>query len=133
MNTYIFIGIAIVVLIMLLTYFVPLTIYMAALNSGVNIEIGRLIGMRIRQVPPKLIVNNLISAHKADIAIEIDELEALYLTGGDVSDVVKAMIAAKSGGLGLDFKKASKASLAGLNVYDKVREELNKKGMSFGK
>ncbi|MBN2813418.1 MAG: flotillin-like FloA family protein [Bacteroidales bacterium] len=131
METYIFIGIALLLFIMLFSWFIPLTLYMKALHSGINIGIDRLIGMRIRKVPTKLIVNNLISAHKAGIELSLDELEAHYLAGSNIPNVVKAMIAAKAGGLEISFEKASRADLSGIDILGKVLNELNQKRTGF--
>ncbi|MFM8347615.1 MAG: flotillin-like FloA family protein, partial [Bacteroidota bacterium] len=43
-------------------YFVPVGLWITAIFAGVRVTIGELIGMRIRKVPPGVIVNSLITA-----------------------------------------------------------------------
>ena len=90
-----FIFFAIVVFFIMFIYFVPISLFVTAYFSGVKLNIGKdLIGMRLRKVPPELIVRNLITLHKAGLTIEQEKLEAHYLQGGNVNKVVNAVIAA---------------------------------------
>ena len=100
----------------LILYFVPLGLYFTALFSGVPLKISDLIGMRIRKIPPSIIVNGLIIANKDNIIVDINDLQAFHLAGGNVSNIVNAMVAAKAGGLDLTFQKASQADLAGIDI-----------------
>jgi uncharacterized protein YqfA (UPF0365 family) len=105
-------------LFIILAYVIPLSTYLVAVFSGVNIGIVRMISMRFRSVPARPIVLAFITAQKAGIPIELDQLEAHYLAGGDVFEVVRAMIMSKKNGIELDFMTASKANLAGVKVFD---------------
>ena len=61
-------------------YFVPFLLWISALVSGVHISLVQLFLMRIRKVPPQIIVRAMIEAHKAGLkSITRDELEAHYL------------------------------------------------------
>ena len=71
-------------------YFVPVGLWITAIFAGVKITIGELIGMRIRKVPPGVIVNSLITATKAGLQVTTRELETHYLAGGDVPNVIRA-------------------------------------------
>jgi len=88
--------------------FVPLGLWISALAAGVSIRITDLIGMRLRRVPPGVIINSLIKAHKAGLSeVTLDKLEAHYLAGGNVDKVVNALIAAQRAGIPLTFEKAA--------------------------
>ena len=61
--------------------------------------------MRIRNVPPYIIVPGLIEAHKAGLSnITRDELEAHYLAGGHVEKVVHALVSASKANIELPSK-----------------------------
>ncbi len=108
-------------------YFVPLGVYINALSSGVYVGIGQLIGMRLRQVPPSLIVNNLIKATKAGLKLSLADLETHYLAKGNVSAVVNALISADKANINLTFKLAAAIDLAGRDVYTAVHDSVNPK------
>ena len=74
------------VLLILFFYYVPFLLWLNAKVSGVNISLVQLFLMRIRKVPPSVIVNAMIEAHKAGLnQIRRDDLEAHYLAGGHVA------------------------------------------------
>jgi len=83
--------------------------------------------MRIRKVPPSTILNNLVSATKAGLKLNVDELEAHYLAGGNVKQVVNALISADKANIPLDFKAATAIDLAGRNVFEAVQMSVNPK------
>ncbi len=108
-------------------YFVPFGVYINALSSGVYVGIGQLIGMRLRQVPPSLIVNNLIKATKAGLSLSLPDLETHYLAKGNVNAVVNALISADKANINLNFKLAAAIDLAGRDVYTAVHDSVNPK------
>jgi uncharacterized protein YqfA (UPF0365 family) len=79
-------------------YFIPLGLWFSAVFARVYVPIGQLIGMRIRKVPPAIIINALVSATKAGLKLNRDDMEAHYLAGGNVRSVVNALISADSQG-----------------------------------
>ncbi|WP_026476298.1 flotillin-like protein FloA [Alkaliphilus transvaalensis] len=107
--------------------FVPLGLWFTAYFSGVRIGIGTLIGMRFRRVQPIRIVNPLIKATKAGLALNIDKLEAHYLAGGDVNSVIDALIAAQRAEINLEFERAAAIDLAGREVLQAVQVSVNPK------
>lgn len=122
--------IAIVVAIILLCiffYFVPFSLWLSARVSGVRISLIQLFLMRIRKVPPSVIVNAMIEAHKAGINISRDELEAHYLAGGHVVRVVHALVSASKADINLSFKTATSIDLAGRDVFEAVQMSVNPK------
>ena len=113
--------IAIAFIIILFLYFIPVRLYIAAIASGVKIKIFQdLIGMRLRRVPPSVIVNSMIAAAKAGVAVEMGKLEAHLLAGGNVPNVINALISADKANLGLTFERAAAIDLAGRNVLEAV-------------
>jgi len=122
--TPIIIIIAFVVLFFLLFLFwlVPVGLWIAARAAGVKVRIFRdLVGMRLRGVNPSVIVNTQINATKAGLNLNIGELEAHFLARGNVTNVVKALIAADKANIPLDFKRAAAIDLAGRDVLEAVK------------
>jgi uncharacterized protein YqfA (UPF0365 family) len=108
-------------------YFVPVGLWITAIFAGVKITIGELIGMRIRKVPPGVIVNSLITATKAGLQVTTRELETHYLAGGDVPNVIRALISAEKANISLSFKQATAINLAGRDVFQAVQISVNPK------
>jgi uncharacterized protein YqfA (UPF0365 family) len=108
-------------------YFVPVGLWITAVFAGVKVTIGELIGMRIRKVPPSIIVNSLITATKAGISLTTRELETHYLAGGNVPNVIRALISADKANINLSFKQATAIDLAGRDVFEAVQISVNPK------
>jgi uncharacterized protein YqfA (UPF0365 family) len=106
-------------------YYVPFGLWFTANVSGVKISIGSLIFMRLRKVPPGLLVNALINSSKAGLHISKDEMETHYLAGGNVNSVIKALISADKANIPLSFKLATAIDLAGRDVFDAVQLSVN--------
>jgi uncharacterized protein YqfA (UPF0365 family) len=119
------IGAAVLLVLILFFYFVPLGLWITAIFSGVKVRIGTLIGMRLRKVAPSAIVRPLISATKAEIDLDIGQMEAHYLAGGDVERVVNALISADRANIELPWKRAAAIDLAGRNVLEAVQMSVN--------
>ena len=107
--------------------FVPVGLWISSMASGVRVGIFTLIGMRLRRVVPARIILPLIKATKAGIALQVNQLEAHYLAGGNVDGVVDALIAAERAGIDLPFEKAAAIDLAGRNVLEAVKMSVNPK------
>jgi uncharacterized protein YqfA (UPF0365 family) len=114
-----------VVLLLLFLYFVPVVLWVTAIVSGVRVGIIQLMFMRIRKVPPNLIVNALINSTKAGLKVSANELETHYMAGGNVNNVVKALISADKANIPLDFNMATAIDLAGRDVSDAVQLSVN--------
>lgn len=95
--------------------------------ANVKVTIGELIGMRIRKVPPGVIVNSLITATKAGLIVTTRELETHYLAGGNVPNVIRALISADKANISLSFKQATAIDLAGRDVFEAVQISVNPK------
>ncbi len=109
-------------------YFIPVGLWITAYFSGVRIKLVRdLVGMRLRKVPPIQIVKPLITAHKAGIYLDLPQLEAHYLAGGQVQKVVNALISADKAAIDLTFERATAIDLAGRDVFEAVQLSVNPK------
>ena len=100
---------------------VPFKLWFRALVSSAHISMIRLIGMKLRKTDCQVITLNYITARKAGLKITADELETHYMAGGDVENVVKALVAAFSANIDLTVQKAKAIDLAGRDVYEAVR------------
>jgi len=116
-----------VMLIAILSWAVPLRLWLEAFASGVRVGLGNLIGMRLRKVSPPEIIRPLIAASKAGIKLSTDLLEAHYLAGGDVRRVVNALISADKASIDLPFQQAAAIDLAGRDVLEAVQVSVNPK------
>lgn len=119
--------VAVLVGLIVFLYFVPFPLWISALLSGVNVSLIQLVFMRIRKVPPTVIVNALITSHKAGLSLTRNDLEAHYLAGGHVVNVVNALISAQKANIELDFKAATAIDLAGRDVFQAVQMSVNPK------
>lgn len=125
--SFIFVVVAIVIIVSLFLHFVPLGLWISALAAGVNVGIFTLVGMRLRRVSPSQIVLPLVKANKAGLGVNVNQLEAHYLAGGDVDRVVDALIAAERAAIPLTFERAAAIDLAGRDVLEAVQMSVNPK------
>jgi len=107
--------------IFIVTYFIPIGLWISAIASGVPVSPIDLIAMRLRNVVPHAIINPAIMAVKGGLDLSLQQLESHYLAGGNVGRVVTALIAAQRAGIPLDFKRATAIDLAGRDVLEAVR------------
>lgn len=116
------------VLLCIFLHFVPVLLWLNARVSGVSISLVQLFLMRLRNVPPQVIVQCLIEAHKAGLkTITRDDLEAHYLAGGNIVRVVHALVSASKANIAIDFKQATAIDLAGRDVFEAVQMSVNPK------
>ena len=104
-----------------------LKLYIQAYFSDAKVGLFDLIMMRLRKVPPEMIVLNRISAKKAGLDVPTDLMEAHYLARGNVSRVVAAMIAADKAAIELPWNRATAIDLAGRDILDAVQTSVNPK------
>ncbi|MEI8365405.1 MAG: flotillin-like protein FloA [Parachlamydiaceae bacterium] len=105
-----------------------LSLWFQAFVSGTPIPLFNIIGMSLRKIPPRLIVNARITAFKAGLKdVSVNDLETHYLAGGHVSEVVQALIAADKANISLDWRRATAIDLAGRNLRDAVQTSVNPK------
>jgi uncharacterized protein YqfA (UPF0365 family) len=118
---------AAVVFLFVFLYFVPVNLWITAIFSGVKVGLFELVFMRIRKVPPGIIVTSMITATKAGLQVTTNELETHYLASGNVPNVIKALISADKANINLSFKQATAIDLAGREVFEAVQISVNPK------
>ncbi|MCD4786344.1 MAG: flotillin-like FloA family protein [Candidatus Eremiobacteraeota bacterium] len=111
-----------IIMFAMITYFMPISLWIEALSAGVPVPLVALFTMRLRRVDPYIIIRNYIKAKKGGVDVSTDQLETHYLAGGNVSRVVNAMIRADRAGYYLTFERACAIDLAGESALsDKER------------
>ena len=125
--------VGITVLVFIFLYFVPVNLWITAQFSGVRIGLLELVFMRVRRVPPSVVVNSLITATKAGLAIKDDvessarvlkapDLETHYLAGGNVPQVITALISAEKANIELhDVRWVVGSKIE--DTYDTLRKD----------
>ncbi|OJV08427.1 MAG: hypothetical protein BGO14_05900 [Chlamydiales bacterium 38-26] len=125
---FLLIVLAIIVIIILSILGRFISLWFQAFVSGTPIPLFNLIGMSLRKIPPRLIVNARINLFKAGLKdITISDLETHYLAGGHVSEVATALIAADKANIHLDWRRATAIDLAGRDLRDAVQTSVNPK------
>lgn len=119
-------GLLFVISLVLVAFFFSYgALWLRAFLSGCYVGISEVVGMRLRGVNPKVIVDSKIMAHKAGLPTETPALEAHYLARGNVPNVIRAIIAASKARIALPFDRACAIDLAGRDVLDAVRTSVN--------
>ena len=106
---------------------VPMNVWFRALASGSHVSMIRLVGMKLRKVDYKKLINIYIISQKAGLQIPIVELETHLMAGGDIEKVVDALIAAHSAKLSLPLEQAKAIDLAGRDVVEAVKTSVTPK------
>jgi uncharacterized protein YqfA (UPF0365 family) len=122
---YVVIAAVALIILWLFFYFVPVGLWVSALAAGVPVGPMTLIGMRLRKVNPHKVIFPMIAAWKAGLQLDVSELEAHYLAGGNVERVARALISADKAEIPLDFQRAAAIDLAGRDVLDAVAMSVN--------
>lgn len=119
-TVFIILGILVVFLALFFS-FVPVGLWVSATAAHVKVSMFDLVGMRLRRVVPSKIIFPLIKAVKGGIKVNVNELEAHYLAGGNVDNVINALIAADRADMNLPFERAAAIDLAGRDVLEAVK------------
>ena len=107
--------------------FVPMGTWFIALVSNAHVSISRLVGMKLRRIKYRMLVDVYIRAKKAGLDIDIAELESHVMAGGNISNVVNALISAHSANIDLSLQSAKAIDLAGRDVLNAVKVSVNPK------
>ena len=113
------------IIIGLFIYF--LKIWVRAWMCGARVGIFNLLGMKLRRVPPGLIVDARIRLVKAGLDVDSDTIETHYLQGVNIPNVVEAAVAATKAGYKLSYEQAAAIDRAGRDVLDAVNTSVNPK------
>jgi uncharacterized protein YqfA (UPF0365 family) len=117
-----------IIVLLMAKYF---NLWIQAKFSEAKVTLIELVGMSLRKVNPNIIVRSKIMAVQAGLSekdgVTTRSLEAHYLAGGNVPNVVRALIAANRADIPLSYKRAAAIDLAGRNVLDAVQTSVNPK------
>ena len=102
-------------------------LWLQAISSGCRVPILEFVGMYLRRISPRVIIDTLVMAHKAGIPVDVDKLQAHVLARGNVRHVVQSLVAASRARIPLTFERAAAIDLAGRDVLDAVRTSVNPK------
>ncbi|GJQ31091.1 MAG: UPF0365 protein [Phycisphaerae bacterium] len=116
--------IALIIFIFLLQFF---NLYIQAYTSNAKVGLLDMVGMKLRKVDIRTVVINRIRAIKAGMDIPTNALETHYLAGGRVSNVVTALISARSAKIDLPWSTATAIDLAGRDILEAVHTSVNPK------
>lgn len=116
---------AFILLILLLC--LPISTFFIAAVSNAHVSMGRLIGMKMRRIKYRQLVDVYIRARKAGLNIDIADLESHVMAGGNISNVVNALISAHSANIDLSLQSAKAIDLAGRDVLNAVKVSVNPK------
>lgn len=124
---YFIIFVVAIILIMILTILGKfISLWFQAFVSGTPIPLFNIVGMSLRKIPPREIVNARINLFKAGLkTITVADLETHYLAGGHVQNVVEALIAADKANITLDWRRATAIDLAGRDLKAAVQTSVN--------
>ena len=102
-------------------------LWLQAFSSGCHVRVADFVGMYLRRVQPRVIIDTLVVGTKAGIPVDIDKLQAHVLARGNVRAVMTALVAASRARINLTFERAAAIDLAGRDVLDAVRTSVNPK------
>ena len=113
-------------LIFVLVFFRYFSLWIQCVTTRAGISLPNLLMMSLRKVSPTIIVRSKIMAVQAGLTrvypISTKALEAHYLAGGNVPNVIRALVAAHKAGLAdLDWQTAAAIDLAGRDLLDAIR------------
>ena len=97
--------------------FIPVGLWITSLAAGVHVSIASLVGMRLRRIQPKRLVEPLIKARKAGLDVSLAKLETHYLAGGNVDRVINALIAAQRSNIEMPFEHYSEVNFRYSKIY----------------
>lgn len=129
---YILIGVVVLAGVLALIYLGKyISLFIQAWFSNANITFRELLGMALRKVNPNVIVRSKIMAVQAGLGekdgVTTKSLEAHYLAGGNVPNVIRALIAANRADIPLSYRRAAAIDLAGRNVLEAIQTSVNPK------
>lgn len=115
---------AIVILVALVAFLLFLKffrLWLQAKLSCADVKFAELIGMSLRRSDYRTIVLCKITAIQGGLKLSTQDLESFYLAGGNVPNVVRAMILAKRKNIDLSWEEATTADLDGQDVFKEVQ------------
>src|SRR5205085_6465399 len=127
-NKWVLIGGGVVLLVgifFLVIFFSFLRLWIQCFLTGAKISIWDLVGMKLHTVDYPMIVRQKIALVQAGVKVSTQEMEAHYLSRGNVPKTATAVIAAHKAGMDLPWRTAAAIDLAGRDVLDAVKTSVN--------
>lgn len=117
------VGISVVLIIGIAIFMgiVPVKFWLKSIFSGAHVPASKLVGMKLRNVDMKLIVNAYINATKAGVKVNISDLETHYMAGGNVERIVEALIIAQGAKINLSVANAKAIDLANRDILQAIQ------------
>lgn len=120
--------VAAIVVVAFLAFFIKFgRLYFQALSSGCRVRVLEFVGMFLRRIPPRVVVDSLVMSFKAGIPIDVDKIQAHVLARGNIGNCCAALVAASRADISLTFERCAAIDLAGRDVLDAVRTSVNPK------
>ena len=105
--------------------------YVKALFNGAPVPLSKLVALKFASIPYGLIVDARITAVRAGIEVNADQIASHYQAGGNVVPTIQALIAAQKAGIELGWNRACAIDLAtkgsGKSVVEAVRTSVDPK------
>lgn len=120
----IILGFILIVFVTLFFVLVPVRVWLKAMFSGVYIRARVLSSMKLRKINAGMIAGEYIYAKKAGIQVALEDLETHFISGGNIRNVVDAMIATKNVSMDLSIDTAKAIDLSGQIVSQIVNESI---------
>src|SRR5215470_3964609 len=114
-------------LVVLFVFFSFVQLWIQCLLTGARIGILDMIRMKLCKVDYAMIVRQKIAMVQAGVKVSTQEMEAHYLSRGNVQRVASAVIAAHKAGMMLSWGTAAAIDLAGRDVYEAVKRSVDPK------
>src|SRR5699024_11153574 len=111
--------------VLLLILFIPFSLWISALTSGVTVHLFTLIRMRVQGIRPDTVVKPFILARLAAVNVTIQQLEKHYRAGGDLENTINGIIVAIRADVSLSVSEAAKLDLADEYVLLIVQKEVS--------
>ncbi len=102
-------------------------LWLQAYSSDCPVKVKDFIGMYLRKINPRIIVDVLVMVTKAGIPVDIEKLQAHVLARGNVRALAQALIAASRANIKLTFERGAAIDLAGRDILDAVRTSVHPK------
>ena len=123
----IILGVILITFVVIILILLPFKLWFKAFISGVKINMFKLISLKLRKLDLNLIVNTYITAVKAGLFIDIDELGTHLAAGGHIDILVNALILAGSFKVDLSVDTAKAIDLSNRNIVEAVKCYINPK------
>jgi uncharacterized protein YqfA (UPF0365 family) len=113
--------------VVLLVFFNFVSLWIRSFLTGAKISILDMVRMKLCKVDYNMIVQQKIALVQAGVKVSTQEMEAHYLSRGNVQRVAGAVIAAHKAGMDLPWRVAAAIDLAGRDIYEAVKRSVDPK------